>query len=176
MAEAEYIPHYSIQDYQRWDGDWELWNGIPVAMSPSPNFRHQRISLRIAAEMERQLALEPCLNGCLTVQEIDWQVDESTVVRPDVVILCEEPEGDFVETAPALIVEVLSPSTRTKDLTSKRDLYASRGVKFYLIFDPENESAQFLTLDEGTYREIPTESELILNDNCIIHLNVNEIF
>ncbi len=165
MAQVEYIPRYSIQDYRRWDGDWELWNGIPVAMSPSPSFRHQRLSLRIATELERQLSREPCQNGCVTVQVTDWQLDQCTVVRPDVMVLCEEPKGDFIESAPALVVEVLSPSTRNKDTTYKRDLYASQGIKFYLVVDPDDGSARILELDQGTYREIPAERELILEDD-----------
>ncbi len=170
------MPEYSAADYRLWDGDWELWNGIPVAMSPSPNFRHQKISLEIAATLRNQLVAKPCAGGCVAVYEIDWQVDQTTVVRPDVMVLCEEPAGDFVESPPTLIAEILSPSTRKKDLTAKRELYATEGVKYYLIFDPDDNSAQFFQREEGTYRPIPTSSELRLDDDCVVYLKVDDIF
>ena len=177
MAQAEYIPQYSIQDYLQWDGDWELWNGIPVAMSPSPNFGHQKIGSRILVEIQSQLSDEPCENRCVAVYELDWHVDTNTVVRPDIMVVCEEPEGDFVESSPPLVVEVLSPSTRTKDLNSKRDLYASAGVKYYLIFEPAENEAQFFELfDDEAYREISLESELLLEEGFQVSLDVEEIF
>lgn len=30
------IPHYTYQDYEKWEGDWELIRGIRYAMSPAP--------------------------------------------------------------------------------------------------------------------------------------------
>ncbi|MDF1816881.1 MAG: Uma2 family endonuclease [Verrucomicrobiales bacterium] len=176
MAQAEYIPEYSIQDYLLWEGDWELWNGIPVSMSPSPNFRHQKIGSRILVAIQAQLTPVPCSNGCVAVYEMDWHVNDHTVVRPDIMIVCKEPEGDFVDESPALVAEVLSPSTRTKDLTSKKDLYASSGVKYYLIFDPAENQAQVLELSDTTYRGIPTDSELELDEDCRISLNVEDVF
>ena len=176
MAKPVYIPQYSVSDYLLWEGDWELWSGIPVAMSPSPNFRHQKIGSRILVAMNRQLSEDPCQDKCLAIYEMDWHVDSDTVVRPDVMVLCEEPDGDFVEKPPALVVEILSPATRDKDLTAKKDLYSSKGVKYYLIFDPERNEAQFLELDKGTYRETSSHKELILDDTCRILMDVDSIF
>ena len=36
MLTIDELPHYSYQDYRRWEGDWELIEGIPYAMTPSP--------------------------------------------------------------------------------------------------------------------------------------------
>lgn len=38
------LPHYIYEDYCRWEGQWELIDGIPYAMSPASNIRHQDIS------------------------------------------------------------------------------------------------------------------------------------
>ena len=175
MTSPRFIPHYTVADYLLWEGDWELWDGIPVAMSPSPNFGHQKLSSEIVARLRNQLIEEPCEAGCTAICDLDWHVNDSTVVRPDVMVLCEEPTGDFVESAPSLVVEILSPSTREKDLTSKRDLYAAEGVTYYLIFDPTEEKAQFLELDEGAYREIAPDSVLRLDDDCEVSLEVKGI-
>src|SRR5690606_8258397 len=42
--EARDLPHYTFEDYERWEGRWELIYGIPYAMSPQPNLKHQRVS------------------------------------------------------------------------------------------------------------------------------------
>jgi len=30
MTVPKYMPHYLVQDYQQWEGDWELWNDKPI--------------------------------------------------------------------------------------------------------------------------------------------------
>ena len=30
------LPHYTYEDYTIWEGRWELIDGFPIAMSPSP--------------------------------------------------------------------------------------------------------------------------------------------
>jgi len=47
LTERE-LPHYTYEDYSNWEGRWELIQGIPYAMSPSPSYTHQRISQKIA--------------------------------------------------------------------------------------------------------------------------------
>jgi hypothetical protein len=38
------LPHYTYDDYVHWEGLWEIINGIPYAMSPTPTLRHQFIA------------------------------------------------------------------------------------------------------------------------------------
>jgi len=40
----KYMPHYTVEDYMRWEGDWELIKGTPFAMSPSAGITHQKLS------------------------------------------------------------------------------------------------------------------------------------
>ncbi len=51
-AAKKYLPHYTIDDYQLWAGDWELWNGIAVAMTPSPFGRHQALASRLLVALQ----------------------------------------------------------------------------------------------------------------------------
>lgn len=177
MATASYRPHYSVEDYLVWEGDWELWDGIPVAMSPAPNFFHQSVGTRLVAMLVNQLGQSECPGNCTAVYESDWHVDTSTVVRPDVLITCTPPEGAWLTERPEFIAEILSPSTREKDLVAKRDLYASAGVPFYLVLDPENRSALLLKLDEeGTYREIPPQESIEIHPGCRIQFDVAPLF
>ncbi|PAY15578.1 hypothetical protein CKO51_31115 [Rhodopirellula sp. SM50] len=83
-AAPKYIPHYTVNDYLGWDGDWELWSGIPIAMSPSPFGRHQAVASRVAYELRKAIIESDCQAEVLP--EIDWIVSDDTVVRPDVVV------------------------------------------------------------------------------------------
>lgn len=58
MLTPEELPHYGYEDYALWKGRWELIEGIPYTMMPSPDFRHQRISLKIARLLDE--ALDNC--------------------------------------------------------------------------------------------------------------------
>ena len=176
MPALPFIPRYQIEDYLRWEGDWELWNGVPVSMSPSPNFRHQRVASEIHGEIRAQLQHNPCDGDCRALFEIDWHVDSSTVVRPDILVICEDPAGNWIEKAPVLIVEILSSSTREKDLSAKKELYAREGVAFYLIADPEEETVQFLELTDSGYRQIPETNPLEISTDCVLKLDPKIFF
>ena len=177
MAAVSYMPNYCIEDYLLWEGDWELWDGIPVAMSPAPNFFHQSVGTRLAAQIVGQFGRSPCLRECVAAYESDWHVDANTVVRPDLMVVCEKPEGQWVTSRPEFAAEILSPSTRKKDLVAKRELYAANGVPFYLILDPEDRSALLLSLDpDGTYRELPAEDPFEIHPGCALQLDVAPLF
>ncbi|MDZ7877198.1 MAG: Uma2 family endonuclease [Saprospiraceae bacterium] len=59
--------------------------------------------------------------------------DVYTVVQPDLCIICDENKLDDKGCigAPDLIVEILSPSNSTKEMQTKKDLYAETGVREY---------------------------------------------
>ncbi|MGD9154589.1 MAG: Uma2 family endonuclease [Bacillota bacterium] len=64
------------------------------------------------------------------------------IVQPDIMVLCDLEEkldrDDYYQGIPALVVEILSESTRSKDLIKKLDLYMSCGVSEYWIVNPIN--------------------------------------
>jgi Uma2 family endonuclease len=174
---ARFVPHYTVKDYLLWKGDWELWNGIAIAMTPSPFGRHQNIlaglltSLRVAIDQ----------TGCraTALSELDWIVNESTVVRPDILIVCSDAPDKHLERPPALVAEVLSPSTRQNDLTYKRELYAQEGVGIYLILDPDSQTVEHLELTvAGTYEpaDSATRLELHLCGDCELDLEIAKFF
>lgn len=51
-----------------------------------------------------------------------------------------------VEGAPTLVVEVLSPSTATRDRTQKKRDYARIGVQIYILLDPNNKTMDVFRL------------------------------
>src|SRR5690606_19766038 len=68
--------------------------------------------------------------------------DNINVVQPDLIVVCDKENIDVkgkYQGVPTLVVEVLSPSTRSKDMIKKLDLYRQCGVKEYWVVDPVHE-------------------------------------
>jgi Uma2 family endonuclease len=176
-AAMKYAPRYTIQDYRLWQGDWELWDGIAVAMTPSPFGKHQALLVSLASELRGALRVAGC--GAIAIVELDWIISEHTVVRPDVIVVCGDAPEKHLERPPALIAEILSPSTRQNDLTYKRDLYASQGVGIYLIVDPEAKTIEQLSLTlAGTYESAHASSrlEVTICEDCAIGVDLKGLF
>lgn len=142
------LPHYTYQEYVEWEGRWELIDGIPYAMSPAPMKKHQALANRMGRLLDE--ALEEC-EACYASQPVDWKISEDTVVQPDNLIICEEPEGLYITKAPPLIVEILSPSTARKDEGLKFHLYESEGVIWYLIVNPAESLVKIYENIEGRF-------------------------
>lgn len=173
----KYIPHYTLADYSRWEGDWELFDGIAVSMAPGPFGRHQSMVGDLLMMFRDSLRAANCHANA--VHELDWIVSNDTVVRPDVLVVCGEVPERYLESPPALIVEVLSDSTRERDRTYKRDLYESQGVTAYLLADPDAMSLEAFVLgDSGKYEALPTSSELrlVICQDCEITLAIGSLF
>lgn len=68
-------------------------------------------------------------------------------------VLWREPDADI-----RFVLEIASESTRLRDHTAKRDVYASLGVRDYFLFDPPGGGRPAallgLCLRDGTYQEI----------------------
>lgn len=45
---------------------------------------------------------------------------------------------------PVLVVEVISPTTRRRDLTDKRDFYLRAGVTVYRVIDPDTRNVRII--------------------------------
>lgn len=118
----------------------ELINGVVYDMA-SPTRVHQDIVGTIYMQIRQ--CIEKNNSSCKAyVAPLDVILgdDGKTVVQPDVLVMCHEEEGDFIQSAPEFIAEVLSPSTRAKDLLIKLPLYGAYGVQEYWIVDPDERS------------------------------------
>lgn len=172
----ENAPHYTVADYQQWKGDWELYGGVAIAMTPSPFGPHQAA----AAKLLRMLgnALEGAGCDATAICDLDWIVRDDTVVRPDVIVICGKVPEQHLMTAPALVAEVLSPATRTNDLTYKHELYAREGVEVYLIVDLEATTVEHLQLTDSDKFAAVEESErgqFKVCKDCVIKLDLSAI-
>jgi len=151
MSAQPTLQTYTAQDYRQWKGDWELIDGCPVAMAPSPVFEHQHVSEKIFRQLDE--ALDDC-PSCQALFEIDVEFSDHTVVRPDVLVICYAPEGDRLTRAPALVFEVISPKTARNDELVKFDLYQREGVAYYVVVYPAAKKAKVWQLVDGQYRKV----------------------
>ncbi|SMG66609.1 protein containing DUF820 [methanotrophic bacterial endosymbiont of Bathymodiolus sp.] len=137
-----YQEFYTLDDYLQWEGNWELIEGMPYAMAPSPSVTHQTVGLNIAANIKEQFNTKPDGCDCCSVlMETDWQVSNDTVVRPDVMVICQE-INETVMVTPELIVEVVSTSSTKRDEVMKFDLFQREGVLNYILVYPEKRLAK----------------------------------
>ena len=177
----KYQPHYFVSDYQQWEGEWELWFGTAVSMSPSPFGPHERAIAKFVAQIDASITKDGC--ACAVYAGLDWIVQENTVVRPDVMLVCGTQPTRYLESPPSLTIEVLSESTATKDLHAKRELYEEQKVEHYLIVDTAELSIQWLALQSNG--KFSDQSDSIANDGkfsielrngCVVHFDRNAAF
>ena len=146
-----YIEYYTYKDYKHWEGDWELIAGTAYAMSPSPMKRHQALSAKIAAELIKDM--QECLE-CDVLIEQDYKIDEFTVLRPDVAVVCNDPKEEYIAKAPEIVVEVISLATAKRDETIKFELYEKEGVKYYILVYPEDLRAKVFKNRDSGFKKI----------------------
>lgn len=162
---------YTYAQYKLWEGDWELINGFPHAMSPSPKREHQKFSVSFSTFINILLKEKNNLCNCAVYYELDWIVSDNTVVRPDVMIVCGEFKEDFLNFPPTLVLEITSPSTYFRDRNTKFNLYEMYGVKYYMIADPQKRSVEVFEIVSNKYRQTTT-TDFVLTPQCNIQLDV----
>ena len=168
-------PHYTYKDYEKWEGDWELIRGIPYAMSPAPTWQHQDFGASFIQHLKNALQKKSNCD-CKVLYESDWIVSEDTVVRPDVMVVCEEIKGNFVTTPPSLILEILSPSTILKDRNTKFNLYQAYGVRYYLIADMGKKYTEIFHLKDNSYQEVKDLRTFTLTNECTVDFSIQDLF
>ncbi len=170
-----YLPHYTVEDYKQWEGDWELIEGIPYAMTPSPVWKHQRIISVLVRQIEEQL--ESCPQNCYVCQEIDWIVKKDTVVRPDVIVVCGKVKA-YVESPPEVIFEIVSESSVFKDENLKFRLYEMEKVKYYALVYPELEKMKVFKLKDNRYEEVfdGKNKTFTFNVKCKFSVNLDGLW
>ena len=154
MSAAEFLDLPEIDEY-RW---LELDDGELYFM-PRPRRSHQFVSIRLATLLENHLNdLEVPPGEVYPELVIIISRDSGRILIPDVSIFLRPPGDDSDISAagniPDIVIEILS-SDRNRDLVRKRQLYAEAGVQEYWIFDPVNDTALPLELQNGEYTERP---------------------
>lgn len=133
------------------DGNrYEVLDGALV-VTPPPGTTHQDAVLELAV-LVRHAARARGLHTF--VAPVAWRISPGQVPEPDLLVVAPEAITERAITAPpVLVVEVLSPSNRGRDLSEKRRIYADGGATWYWIVDPAVPSVTVLRLVDGAYVE-----------------------
>lgn len=133
---------YTLEDYYALPEDkrYELIDGVLYEMTV-PTTVHQIIALQMCYQIER--FIEEREGNCMTyIAPVDVQLDcdDKTMVEPDVIILCDRSKdiNRCIYGAPDFVAEVLSKSTRRKDIGVKTYKYSNAGVREYWMIDPKD--------------------------------------
>ena len=132
-----------------------------IYLMARPSVDHMRVQGNICAIFENYFRRTG--RNCEALFETQLDIGENYVV-PDVMVLCYNQQDD--DRIPVIIIEVLSKSTRTKDLREKMALYAALGVREYWIADYTNLSLDIYVLDEtaGYYKAHASYSYFLESD------------
>ena len=143
----------TIKDY------YELPDGVRVELidgtfydMASPTSVHQRIAGRIYSVLDQYVEDH---NGPCTPfdapMDVQLDCDDRTILQPDILIFCDDAKmrKRVYFGAPDFVVEILSPSTRKKDVTVKLRKYIGAGVREYWIVDPDTERVFVYLIEEG---------------------------
>ena len=145
---------YTLDDYYALPDDQpvEIIDGVIYDMN-APFLVHQDLALLIYRQLADQIDKKggPCRVNLAAV-DIVLGEDRKTVVQPDVFIVCDTSKRKKwgIQGAPDFILEILSPSTRRKDMTVKYEKYKKSGVREYWMLDEEGCRMIICDLENGS--------------------------
>jgi Uma2 family endonuclease len=133
------------------DGNrYEVLDGA-IVMTPPPGTAHQGAAGRLFVLLD-QAARARGLRAFFA--PLAWRIGPGQVPEPDLMVAAPEVITErAVEGPPVLVVEVLSPTGRGRDLHEKRRIYAEGRAAWYWIVDPAEPSVAVLRLVGEAYEE-----------------------
>lgn len=151
MSEA--IAGGSVETLQRRPMSWDEYVALPAhprtewvdgeaVVTPDPAWRHQRIARKLANAFD-------AVDGLFGSTSGNIRLPGNRVRIPDA-YATTGPAELFVD-SPELVVEVLSPSTRSEDLLRKAPEYAAAGIGQFWVVDPDLRTLEVHRLDDGRW-------------------------
>ena len=165
---------FTVEDYLKLPEEerMEIIDGVIYDMA-APTDIHQVIRDEVFARFREHVRKKK--GKCITITSpIDVQLDcdNRTMVQPDVIIVCDRNKfkKGRIFGAPDLVVEVLSDSTRKKDIVIKTSKYCNAGVREYWIVDPKKKRVHVYQFEEDYAPTIYTFADKvpvgIWNNEC----------
>ncbi len=142
MGANEFLEWCTFQE-----GRYELVSGVPVAMAGAKQ-AHDLIVVNAVALLRPALRGRPCRPF---TADFAVRIPAGNVRRPDVGVDCGPFEPERLDASdPRLVIEVLSPSTRTFDMIGKlRDYQSVPALSHIILIDPEEPRVQHWSRDAG---------------------------
>ncbi len=168
--------YYTYADYMLWQFQErvELIKGKIFKMSPAPNTLHQKISISLASIIFVHFKPHHCqafaapFDVRLPVK--DKKGRQSTVVQPDLCVICDESKLDEqgCNGAPDWVIEILSPGNSKFEMLEKFRIYEEAGVREYWMVHPvEKYLLPYILNEAGQYSGLAPAGE---EDQLIPHI------
>ena len=134
--------HVSVDDYLAGETDssikHEYLGGVVHAMAGATN-RHNRIASNALATLIGNLRGHPCEAFNSDTKVRIELINQTRFYYPDAMVVCQKSkDSEHFQQWPAVIVEVLSESTRRADLQEKKEAYLTiPSLKFLILVEPD---------------------------------------
>ena len=147
---------YTLDDYLALPDDRrvELIDGVFYDMT-GPSYTHQSVVGQIHWQLINQKKAHTCpCHPFVAPADVQLDCDNRTIVQPDVLVVCDlsRIQNGRYFGAPDFVVEVLSPSTRNKDMFLKAGKYQNAGVRELWLVDPKERRVMSYDFREGEVR------------------------
>jgi len=136
---------------------YELLHGR-IVMNPPAAWPHGRIGARLVTALSQFVRTRHL--GEVADSSQGYELPNGDIVEPDVSFISKGRldaatirDGDFLSVVPDLIVEILSPSTASRDRGEKLGIYEKSGVLEYWQIDPRARRVRVLVASGGQCRE-----------------------
>jgi Uma2 family endonuclease len=141
VDDLDHLPRAGTTRYELVDG--------ALLVSAEPSLEHQRVSGRLL-----RLLQDAAPTDLEVFLPVDVRLSPVRQLAPDLtVVRRSDATGRRLTGVPVLVVEVLSPSTRTVDLTLERRVLEEAAVPSSWLVDPDEGVLTVLELVDGAYRE-----------------------
>ncbi len=132
---------------------YEIIGGEKI-LAPSASSYHNNVMGGFYIDISNYVRKNHC--GEVFTDNVDLYLPDGSKYKPDLIVVKSENENIIdwrggIHGVPDMVVEILSKSTRRKDLTIKKDTYELNGVKEYWIVDPLMEVVDVYLLRDGKY-------------------------
>lgn len=171
---------YTSEDYWKLpDGERaELIDGQLYAMA-TPSYRHQQLVMELSATIRDYIRSHS--GTCEVIPApfaVNLNADDETYVEPDISVICDPDKLTDRECkgAPDFIIEIVSPSSRRMDYSTKNTLYSNAGVREYWIVDPEKERTTVYRYEEDAAPTIiPFANDIAVGIYESLSMNIAEL-
>jgi Uma2 family endonuclease len=149
----------------------ELFDGS-LYVTPAPTPRHQVISRRLANALDTNADLQ-------VMEAVNVKLRQGRIPIPDLVITEMVDLDELIVAAESvrLVCEIVSPSNAATDKVLKMHYYATAGIRWYLLVEPEPRTLRLFELAGDKYMERavahsgevlqltdPVEATIVLDD------------
>ena len=128
----------------------------------------------------------------MVLGEEDYKLSDDTVLRPDVVLICDEPNEAYITKAPEIVVEIVSKSSARNEKVNRKardaalgyehykfDRYEAEKVNYYILVYPNELYAKAYRLVNGKYDkqgDFSRDSYEFDDTTCGVSIDFDKVF